>query len=67
MNDNEAILRCQGGDREAFRHLVERYKDALFGTAVLMTGNRATLRRNRCRRLCCRHGEASAGSRRDGR
>ena len=42
MNDNEAILRCQGGDREAFRHLVERYKDALFGTAVLMTGNRAT-------------------------
>ena len=41
MNDNEAILRCQGGDREAFRHLVDRYKDVLFGTAVLMTGNRA--------------------------
>ena len=41
MTDNEAIERCQDGDREAFRHLVERYKDVLFGTAVLMTGNRA--------------------------
>ena len=41
MTDNEAILRCQDGDRDAFRHLVERYKDVLFGTAVLMTGNRA--------------------------
>ena len=41
MTDNEAIVRCQGGDRDAFRHLVEQYKDVLFGTAVLMTGNRA--------------------------
>ena len=41
MTDNEAIARCKDGDREAFRHLVERYKDVLFGTAVLMTGNRA--------------------------
>ena len=41
MTDNEAILRCQDGDREAFRHLVERYRDVLFGTAVLMSGNRA--------------------------
>ncbi len=41
MTDNEAILRCQDGDREAFRHLVDRYRDVLFGTAVLMTGNRA--------------------------
>ena len=41
MTDNEAIMRCQNGDRDAFRHLVERYKDVLFGTAVLMTGNRA--------------------------
>ena len=41
MTDNEAIMRCQDGDRDAFRHLVERYKDVLFGTAVLMTGNRA--------------------------
>ena len=41
MTDNEAIMRCQDGDRDAFRHLVEQYKDVLFGTAVLMTGNRA--------------------------
>ena len=41
MTDQEAILRCQDGDREAFRHLVDQYKDVLFGTAVLMTGNRA--------------------------
>ena len=41
ITDNEAIVRCQAGDRDAFRHLVEQYKDVLFGTAVLMTGNRA--------------------------
>ena len=41
MTDHEAILRCQDGDREAFRYLVDRYKDVLFGTAVLMTGNRS--------------------------
>ena len=39
MNDEETVRRCQGGDREAFRHLVERYKDVLYGTACLMTGN----------------------------
>lgn len=41
MSDDEAIARCQEGDRDAFRHLVDRYKDVLYGTAVLMTGNRA--------------------------
>ena len=41
MTDQEAIHRCQQGDREAFRQLVDRYRDVLFGTAVLMTGNRA--------------------------
>ena len=41
MNDEEAVLRCQGGDREAFRHLVESYQDVLYGTAYLMTGNSA--------------------------
>ena len=41
MTDNEAIVRCQDGDREAFHHLVDQYKNVLFGTAVLMTGNRA--------------------------
>ena len=32
MNDEEAVLRCQDGDREAFRHLVESYEDVLYGT-----------------------------------
>ena len=41
MTDDDAIMRCQNGDRDAFRYLVERYKDVMFGTAVLMTGNRA--------------------------
>lgn len=40
MTDDEAVLACQNGDRDAFRHVVERHKDVLFGTAVLMTGNR---------------------------
>ena len=39
MNDEEAVRRWQDGDRDAFRHLVERYKDVLYGTACLMTGN----------------------------
>ena len=41
MSDDEAVLRCQDGDREAFRHLVEQYKNPLYGTAYLMTGNAA--------------------------
>ena len=41
MNDEEAVLRCQNGNREAFRHLVESYQDVLYGTAFLMTGNAA--------------------------
>lgn len=40
MTDDEAVRRCQGGDRDAFRHLVERYRDPLYGTAFLMTGDR---------------------------
>ncbi len=40
MTDEQAVLRCQDGEQEAFRHLVERYKDVLYGTAFLMTGNR---------------------------
>ena len=39
MNDEEAVRRCQDGDRDAFHHLVDRYKDLLYGTACLMTGN----------------------------
>ncbi len=41
MNEGEAIRLCQGGDRDAFRYLVEGHKDVLFGTAYLMTGDRA--------------------------
>ena len=41
MTENEAVQRCQRGDREAFRYLVERYQGVVFGTAYNMTGNRA--------------------------
>ncbi len=41
MNDEEAIRRCQGGEREAFRHLVEGYGGVLYGTAYLMTSDAA--------------------------
>ena len=41
MSEQLAIARCQNGDRDAFRYLVERYKDVLYGTACLMTGSRA--------------------------
>lgn len=43
MNDEEAIRHCQAGDKESFRHLVDRYKDVLYGTAYLMTGDHATV------------------------
>ena len=42
MTDEEAIRMCQNGNRDAFHHLVEQYKDTLYGTAVLMTGNRTS-------------------------
>ena len=41
MTDQQAVLRCQDGDREAFHQLVERYQDLLYRTAMLMTGSRA--------------------------
>jgi RNA polymerase sigma-70 factor, ECF subfamily len=40
MTDNDIIRRCQAGDREAFRTVVEKYQNILYGTAYLMTGNR---------------------------
>ncbi|HXY74890.1 MAG TPA: RNA polymerase sigma factor [Dehalococcoidales bacterium] len=40
MTEEEVIQRCQAGDRDAFRSLVDRYKDVLYGTAYLMTGSR---------------------------
>ena len=41
VSEDLNIARCQEGDREAFRVLVDRHKDVLYGTALLMTGNRA--------------------------
>ena len=41
MTDDQAVLRCQDGEREAFRHLVDEYKDVLYGTALLMIRNPA--------------------------
>ena len=41
MTEDEALLQCQRGDRDAFHYLVEQYKDVLYGAAYLMTRNRA--------------------------
>ncbi len=42
IESEEAALvrRCQAGDEEAFRTLVEQYRSVLFGTAYLMTRDR---------------------------
>ena len=40
ITEAEIIRRCQAGDREAFRTLVEKYQNVLYGTAYLMTGSR---------------------------
>ena len=37
----EAIHRCQEGDRDAFRFLVEQYGTVLHGTAYMMTRDKA--------------------------
>jgi RNA polymerase sigma-70 factor (ECF subfamily) len=39
LSDAEAVRRCQQGDRDAERVLVERYGNMLYGTAYLMTRN----------------------------
>ena len=39
MTEDEAVLSCQNGDKDAFRYLVDLHKDVVFGTAYLMTGN----------------------------
>ena len=41
MTEDEAVLSCQKGDKDAFRYLVELHKDVVYGTAYLMTGNRS--------------------------
>ena len=40
MDDAEAIKRCQQGDRESFRHLVERYQKRAVGHAMAILFNR---------------------------
>jgi RNA polymerase sigma-70 factor (ECF subfamily) len=40
ITEDEIIKRCQAGDREAFRTVVEKYQNILYGTAYLMTGSR---------------------------
>lgn len=43
MNESQEaalVRRCQAGDKEAFRTLVEQYRSALFGTAYLMIRDR---------------------------
>jgi RNA polymerase sigma-70 factor (ECF subfamily) len=40
MDDAEAIRKCRAGDKEAFRHLVERYQAQAIGHAVSILGNR---------------------------
>ena len=41
MTEDEAVMSCQKGDKDAFRYLVELHKDVVYGTAYLMTGNRS--------------------------
>ena len=40
MDDVEAIKRCQKGEREAFRHLVERYQKRAVAHAMVILLNR---------------------------
>jgi hypothetical protein len=49
MTEDEAVLSCQNGDKDAFRYLVDLYRDVVFGTAYLIPAITAWPR-NRCRR-----------------
>jgi RNA polymerase sigma-70 factor (ECF subfamily) len=40
MDDPTAIRQCRAGDKEAFRHLVERYQAQAIGHAISILGNR---------------------------
>lgn len=40
MDDNTAIQRCKAGERGAYRHLVERYRDEAIGHAIAILRNR---------------------------
>ena len=41
MDDHVAVRLCQDGQPDAFRLIVERHSGVLFGTAFLMTRDRA--------------------------
>ena len=41
MTEDQAVMRCQHGERNALRYLVERYQDVVFGPAYDMTRKRA--------------------------
>ena len=41
MDETEVIRRCQDGESEAFRFVVERYGKVLYGTAYMMTRDRS--------------------------
>ena len=41
IDEQDAVRRCQMGDLEAFRPIVERYGNVLMGTIYLMVGDRA--------------------------
>ncbi len=40
LQETALVRRCQAGDKEAFRMLVEQYRSLLFGTAYLMLRDR---------------------------
>jgi len=40
MDDRTAIQQCRAGDKEAFRHIVERYEAEAIGHAIGILGNR---------------------------
>lgn len=41
MDEQEAIRRCQGGDRDAFAFLVERYQAGVLALCLRLTGKQA--------------------------
>ena len=38
VNDEELMSRIRDGDEEAFRHLIERHQDRVYGTVARMMG-----------------------------
>lgn len=42
--DRQVLAACQRGERQAFHHLFERYKDKVYSTALYFSGNEATAR-----------------------